>query len=279
MGFFDLGLGDIVSGVTGLISGNASNNAQKDNASNNIAEQRDFAQNGVKWRVADAKAAGISPLAALGANLTSFSPVEVGDSAGTGLARFGQDISRSMNATRTAPERAQAKLDSLSLEHAGLENDLLRAQIAKLNAAPNPPFPSANDAPIPGQGDSYGLLPPPSSIDVRPSQSVAVSPSDKSSEAAVAPSIKWQRGSNGEMIPAMSQVGSQGSGDIWEPATLEWWARNRILPAFGFNVPAPPPVDPGAGRKWMWFGTDYRSVPARQKDWSPGALWHGRFGK
>lgn len=56
--------------------------------------QREFAQHGIQWKVADAKAAGIHPLYALGASTQSYSPVQIGDSYGPALSRAGQDLSR-----------------------------------------------------------------------------------------------------------------------------------------------------------------------------------------
>ena len=56
-------LGSAIGAVGSLIGGNiASNNANKQ-----YEMQKEFAQNGIRWKVADAKAAGIHPLAALGA--------------------------------------------------------------------------------------------------------------------------------------------------------------------------------------------------------------------
>lgn len=122
-------------------------------ARRNIQLQKQFAKEGVRWKVADAEAAGIHPLYALGAQTTSFSPVSVGSStyspqADTGLpnalANAGQDVSRAINATRTQTERDSAYETSaraLTLQKMGLENELLASQVAKLNAAPNPPMP------------------------------------------------------------------------------------------------------------------------------------------
>lgn len=64
--------------------------------------QREFAKHGIRWKVADAKAAGLHPLAALGAAGAAYSPVAA---AGSDLGSIGQDISRSIDATRTAEER------------------------------------------------------------------------------------------------------------------------------------------------------------------------------
>ena len=46
----------------------------------NYDMQKEFAQMGIQWRVADAKAAGLHPLAALGAAPAHASPMRVGNS-------------------------------------------------------------------------------------------------------------------------------------------------------------------------------------------------------
>lgn len=127
------GLGEIAGGLAGFAGSlvNAANNSAI-NASNQ-AMQKEFAQKGIRWRVNDANWAGIHPLAALGANTASYTN-QVGDnSLGDGIANLGQDISRAHMATRSFKEREQ--ILRLETERAGLQNDLLRAQIAKLNSA------------------------------------------------------------------------------------------------------------------------------------------------
>lgn len=128
----------------------------------NIELQKQFAQNSIRWKVADAEAAGIHPLYALGNQATSFSTVAGGGLSGgygptpeTGmanaLAESGQDISRAINATRTQTERDQAYLDSmraLQLQNMGLQNEVLSSQIAKLAASANPPMPGISGGPV-----------------------------------------------------------------------------------------------------------------------------------
>lgn len=96
--------------------------------------QREFAQNQIQWKVADAKKAGIHPLYALGAPTMSYSPVSVGG--GLEMPDMGQDISRAMNAGM--PKEGQlssfdAAVQDLQLKKFGLENELLAAQIRRLN--------------------------------------------------------------------------------------------------------------------------------------------------
>lgn len=167
--------GDLVKGVLGFFGGKNQNEAQERIAAQNIALQKEFAQNGVQWKVADARAAGISPLAALGANTTSFAPVTVGsvnemsplaDMAGN----MGQDLSRAVHASRSQTDRelAVAKTaDDLKLKNMDLQNQLLSAQIAKISApAVGPGFPAGGAVPLdkylmmPGQGDSKPAVVP-----------------------------------------------------------------------------------------------------------------------
>lgn len=109
----------------------------------NWDKQKTFAKKAIQWKVEDAKKAGLHPLFALGANTNSFQPISVGDSMGPALQQAGQDISRAMYANSDPGTRGDVKvMAALALEKAGLENDLLRAQIAKLSGQVGPPVPT-----------------------------------------------------------------------------------------------------------------------------------------
>lgn len=125
-------------------------------AQQNIAQQREFAQHGIQWKVDDARAAGINPLAALGSQPASFSPVSIGGEAakpGDSFTNMGQDLQRAFKAASTASMREEsdnAELRKLNLEKASLENDVLRNEIAskqmrtsRINAQVGPPMPIA----------------------------------------------------------------------------------------------------------------------------------------
>lgn len=149
-------IGSMISAGANLISGflgsSAASKAQAQNAEiarRNMDNQIDFAQRGIRWKVEDAKKAGIHPIYALGAPTTSFSPVNFSATADNSWANaasaMGQDISRAVNATRTAPERVDAytrTAQQLSLEKGALENQLLASQIKRLEAQTNPPMPN-----------------------------------------------------------------------------------------------------------------------------------------
>jgi len=106
----------------GLLSGDSSRKI----AHEQMDAQREFAQMGIRWKVADAKAAGIHPLYALGASTHSFSPVSVGGPDWGGiLGQAGQDISRAYSSTRTQQERQDLGAFALAQERA---SDLRVAQ-------------------------------------------------------------------------------------------------------------------------------------------------------
>lgn len=146
--------------IGGWLGKSSSDAARDDAAAARVQDyewQKEFAKNGIRWRVEDAKAAGLHPAFGLG-NPTTFSPASYvggGDNSfGAGIAQAGQDIGRAIDAGRTHSERAEAR--KLSLENMGLQNDLLRAQIAKVSQAGSPPGrPGANQGyVIDGQGST-----------------------------------------------------------------------------------------------------------------------------
>lgn len=247
------GLGSLASGILGYMGAKEQNQTQKDIAAQNIALQKEFAQTGIRWKVEDAKAAGIHPLYALGANTTSFAPVSVGTTnAMSPLAdmakNLGQDLSRSVDATRTGKERVAARVEGvasgLQLDNMKLKNDLLRAQIAKLNQSqvgPGMPVKSDNYM-IPGQADSPMVNSKP--LDVAPGN-----PVQPSSEGGAIADVGYARTTTG-WAPVPSNDVKQRIEDNFMPEFM-WNMRNQILPNFGVNR-APPPVKPPPGKFWQW---------------------------
>ena len=134
-------LGSVIGGALGLIG-----------AHKNMVDQKNLMSHSIQIRVRDAEKAGISPLYALGAPTLSYPGSTVGDT----LAGMGQDVGRAVESTLTPNERVDAytgKLRELQLQRAGLENDLLRVQIARAAPGTAPAAPD-NSAMIPGQGDT-----------------------------------------------------------------------------------------------------------------------------
>lgn len=97
--------------------------------------QNDLAKQGIRWKVADAEAAGLHPLAALGVNSGAGSFGTAFDTSGRnapsrlqrGLSGLGQDVSRAAMAMTTPQEKEfkQLQLQKLRTENEILNTDLL----------------------------------------------------------------------------------------------------------------------------------------------------------
>lgn len=211
--------------------------------------QKEFAQKGIQWKVADAEKAGIHPLYALGASTTSFAPVGVGD-AGKHFADMGQDVSRAMAATSTEATKASAfnsAVQSLTLRKMSLENDLLASKIATINQAGTPPSPPSigqrynfdGQGSVPGaDGNPLGL------VQTSMMSRQAASPEYRWQEPAAITDVGFSKTVNGGYAPVMSNDVKQRLEEDW-PGMLWWNARNRLLPAFGYGKSEPFPPDPG----------------------------------
>lgn len=143
-------IGNVIGGFLNRSHAEDINQRNLHQAQLNRDAQAEFARNSIRWRVEDARRAGIHPIYALGAPTMSPAPITAGQVADTSLgASFGaagQDLSRAINATRTQPERADALFQTmreLEVKNMALRNDLLAAQISKVNqAGGTPAFPS-----------------------------------------------------------------------------------------------------------------------------------------
>lgn len=142
----------LIAAGASLAGGLLSRDSARDQRNTNTELQREFAQNGVRWKVEDAKAAGIHPLFAMGASTHSFNPVAIQDSMPAAVASMGQDISRAVEAGSSTGERAMRKIQLRNLQ---LQGDLLQEQIAAsqhARSAGNPPFPGAEAFPVRSDG-------------------------------------------------------------------------------------------------------------------------------
>lgn len=146
-------LGSIIGAGASLLGGLLGRSHQEEQ----LQIERQRQDTSVQRRVADAKAAGIHPMFALGANVSSPSVSVGGDPLASALNSMGQDLSRAARAGHTNEQRGESEvLQRLALERATLGNELLRSQIASINARTSqggqvgPPVPPiAADSPTP----------------------------------------------------------------------------------------------------------------------------------
>lgn len=271
MGFFSSIIGSVagplVGGLLGLGSQKIASNATQQANEDNAALQREFAQNGIQWRVEDAKKAGLHPAFAIGANVAPASPSYVGDtSMASTVANFGQDISRAIDSTRTARDRIDSRVTALALEKGQLENDLLRSQIARLNSDQvGPPMPSSMSSNvIAGQGDSMRTAP---GVMMMPSKIVNPERNRPSKEAGVLTDYTYVRTANGGLSPVASKDVKERIEDAFFPEMAHAW-RNNITPNLPWNWGSHPTMPPKSALPknadfWYWSIADQSWMPAR----------------
>lgn len=287
------GAGQAASGIAGLFGGGGgggTNWTQLAIMREQAQLQREFAQQGIQWRVADAKAAGIHPLYALGGAGASYSPSAVsigtggGSDIGADLARVGSGVSRAVAAVSSKEDRSDAAYQSqmriMGLDRANLENRLLETQIAASQAAlmrsqVGPPMPTgAGTSAVSGVNGVY---------DAKPPEVHNVNPLRPGNQAGPA----QPGGRSVVMNPGGNVVANLPSTDmnfeeVTTPGTASWHYWNSVMPFLSSdarNAQRPPSnMLPKGASHWRWtpFGyvAQYPRVPGR--DIANSALYHRR---
>lgn len=268
-----IGAGGIIGG--GLLNKSAAEQAKELDYKmfkKNIELQKQFAQMGIQWKMADAKKAGIHPLAALGAQTNSFSPIAVGNtpdmSTGNMLSDMGQHVGRAVEATANQRDRQhQNTLNALSLERAGLENQLLRSQITSINRSQvGPALPSNSgmgSLTASGQGDAYVLE--------TPLQRVHSAPGGAHMEVGKVSDVGWSQTPTG-LAPVPSQDVKNRIEDQLIPE-MAWAKRNLITPFINDKAKPGRELLPKGYSDWQWSPTALEWQPVRGRGHSPWQRW------
>lgn len=123
-------IGELIAAGGSLLGGLLGKKSAEKQAAQQAALQKQFAQEGIQWRVEDAKKAGVHPLYAIGAQTHSYSPVSINDPMPGAIAEAGNSIGRAVHSTMSGGERAAAAtLQGLQIERAKLENDQLKLNL------------------------------------------------------------------------------------------------------------------------------------------------------
>lgn len=143
-------LGSLISAGASLLGGVLGSKKQKSADEANVELQREFAQNGIRWKVEDAKAAGVSPLYALGApTTTGFASYTSPDQSHWSAA--GNSIQRAIESKQTNSERLQERLLNAQIDGQEIENATKRSHLALTTGAmKQPPLPASTS----GVGDT-----------------------------------------------------------------------------------------------------------------------------
>lgn len=257
-----MSIGDAIGGIMGaagsVVGGLLGNQAAAQASEHNYKAQKEFAQQGIRWRVADAKAAGLHPLAALGAQTPSYTPSAfVGDTSwmGDAASQLGQGIGRAAEAKMTAKERARERdvadqSVALNMQNARLKNEFLETQIAAQKqdmalqlarssamavrtqqAVPEMPDLGGDGGVIPGQRQAY----PTGKTAVEVSKVPTTLRGDPSTQAGTPPDARLYRTSFGYTV-----LPNDSTGDVLDAipgAGLQWAIRNNLLPWLANYLP------------------------------------------
>lgn len=111
----------LISAGSSILGGLFDDDSAEKQAQLNYERQKEFAQKGIQWRVADAKQAGLHPLYALGGNTSSFTPVSSSSSMGSSISRAGEAVARGMS------NQYERKLQELNLQNIQADIDHKKA--------------------------------------------------------------------------------------------------------------------------------------------------------
>lgn len=134
----------LISAGSNLLGGLIGQAESKKMFKRQLQAQRQFAQQGIRWKVADARAAGISPLVALGASTTSPSFGNLGTPLGDAVGRAGESVGRSISDAQlqrlqaSQAERQLANQEMVASSEADrnfAEADFIRQQAADSQVA------------------------------------------------------------------------------------------------------------------------------------------------
>lgn len=121
-------LGSLITAGASLLGGYLSSKSQKKQANQSAALQKEFAQQGVQWRVSDAKAAGIHPVYAMGASLPSSPGLPImEDGTAKGIQQAGQALSQIPQARNRNKMAVIAAQSNLATQHASRVESSQRA--------------------------------------------------------------------------------------------------------------------------------------------------------
>lgn len=259
--------GSAIGSAMGLAGGMVNATTSKKIAREQMKLQKEFAQNGIQWRVEDAKKAGLHPLYAIGASGASYTPVSQDSSAmGNAVADAGAYLGKAVDQTISkADQKAlqQENLEYVRLMREGnlelmrqnirgkkLDNDFneqqmvnsLRAQGSSNPARPlvvstpmgefniNNPDKKRYTAKVAGNG-ATALA----GVDLKPAEVVMSSPGRPYQTAGSNSDISLIRTENGYTIVPSQQFADSTDDDVL--SKVAWHMRNTVGNRFS------PPAD------------------------------------
>lgn len=284
-------IGAVAGGLLGGFMGGGGKGKQGD--AENFARQQleTQMQKAIQWRVADARAAGVHPLAALGAQVSASPATPIaGDSGGSNLGAslsdMGQSLTRAFGAFFDKEQKNKLSMQVLQIQGQEIDNQIKLEELKRLQGGPGSPpaFPnmavgeshvpigavsdtrrypdrSVSVLPLGPAGDAAGLR------KAEPSEYFPVAPSQPGMQPIVNPESQWMRTNTGaiDRMPGKSwQMDDMGA-----PGYLTWQLRNSILPALPFGgraLPAPPKEYETKGQIGWFYKMGHGYVPVFPSD-------------
>lgn len=260
-------IGAVAGGVLGSAEGDNGlrdrQQAQESIAQESLRMQHLLATHGVRWRVEDARAAGIHPAAALGMQPAQISGAQLnfseGGSSNDWIGRAGHSISRAVEVTRTQDERDQTKvLATLAVERAGLENDLLRSRIAREQRDQvGPPMvdPANPGVRMFGTNDA-------NRISEKPLERISSAPGAAHQEAGAVNDLGFSRTPTGWAIVPSKDFKDRGEDQL--VPEVAWAIRNHLLPTISPKRYGYPPPE-----TWLPEGATGWKFDRLKQEWQP----------
>lgn len=260
--------GDVFSNIFNKVFntawGEATNNDSDVDAQRmqNYEMQREFAQNGIRWKVADAQAAGLHPLYALGGGGAAFAPSGIVSADGS------QSVTGPFRSGQTSIERSlqDAQLKKLEGENVRdvAQASYYAALAAQARQGGSNPSPS-----VLGPGQSSTEIAVPGQVTIKPSEGETHAVGDVSRAAASNPLFQTFNARGGVEVLLPSAKASEALESLSESFPLlaavvaENYKRNPdILRALieGTKMPKAPPINP-YDRHFVPDPIDYGAIP------------------
>jgi len=230
-------IGAGLTAATQIAGGLLGNSAKRKEADKQYERQKEFATQGIRWKVEDAKAAGIHPLYAMGASTHSFSPVQTGTDYDF-LGKAGQEVGRAIDSTRDNEGKVTALQQGIAaqeLRGKELDNKMkeleLASQIAK-GSGKGPGLPGPGGAKSPhwdGQGDAIKMDGPKFKIETKRD---VTDPTNPPYIPGSGPSVGVMKNTTGGYSPVIPpELAESLESDFM--GRWDWMIRNRLIPNLG----------------------------------------------
>lgn len=260
---FDLGgvaniAGSLIGAGSSLAGGFINATTSKKIAREQMRLQKEFAQNGIQWKVEDAKKAGLHPLYAIGANTATYTPVSqdssaMGNAVADAGAYLGKAVDQSIDrATRKALAQEnlefqrrmqfnQLELARENLRGKRLDNDYVEQQMMnslRAQGSANPARPISVSTPM-GEfninnpdfkrytskvsGNGATAL---AGVELKPAEVTMTSPGRPNQSAGANPDVSLIRTDTGYSVVPSQEFADRTDDDIL--SKVAWHLRNTV---------------------------------------------------